>query len=138
MCRLLHDGGNLLREDLRRRIFAVHLPIRLRALARLRDEHPEVRAHSRVHDADVGTDDGHLVYHRVVDEDGRGLLLGGDDDAIGRYMPSSARVHVHGNGYETRTLDPKTCRSRGDGSEGVFYLHELAARREDGERVATW
>lgn len=80
---LLHDVRELLREDARRWIFAIDLPVRLCALARLGDQHTEIGAHARVHDADVRTDDGDLVYHRVVYEDGGGFLLCGDDDAIG-------------------------------------------------------
>lgn len=83
MCRLLHDRGDLLRQDLRGRVLAVDFPVCLRGLARFGYEHTEVGAHARVDDADVWTDDGNLLNHGVVNEDGGCLLLSRDDNAIG-------------------------------------------------------
>ncbi len=80
---LLHEVRELLCEDAGRWVFAVDLPVRLCVLARLGDEHTEIGAHARIHDADVWTDDGNLVYHGVIYEDGGGFLLCGDDNAIG-------------------------------------------------------
>ena len=61
MRRLLHDGRNLLCEDLGGRVLAVDLPVRLCTLPRPRDKHTEIGAHARVDDADVGTDDSDLL-----------------------------------------------------------------------------
>ena len=85
MCCLLHDVRDLLGENLRGRVLAVDLPIRLRTLARPRDEHSEVGAHARVDDANVWTDDGNLLDYGVVDEDGRGLAFCGNNNSIGSY-----------------------------------------------------
>ena len=70
VCRLLHDSGDLLREHLRGRVLAVDLPVRLRGLARLGYEHAEVGAHPRVDHADVWADDGDLLDHGVINQDG--------------------------------------------------------------------
>ena len=137
LCRLLHDIRDLLREHLRWRVLAVDLPVRLCALPCLRDKHPEVGTHARIDDADVRTYDGHLVNHRVVDEDGRGLLLRSNDDAIARCLASSASRMLTDPDDRRRTFDSQTSRSGRDGSEGVFYLDELSARREDGEGVTS-
>jgi hypothetical protein len=81
--RLLHDGRDLLDENLGRRVLVVDLPVRLGRLPRLGHKRSEVRTHAGVDDADVGADDGDALNGRLIDEDRGRLLLRGDDDAVG-------------------------------------------------------
>ena len=104
---LLHDVRELLREDARRWVFAVDLPVRLCALTRLGDQHTEVGAHARIHDPDVRTNDGDLVYHGVVYEDGGGFLLCGDDDAIGSCKRAQQLETGRGNRTGNTPLIPR-------------------------------
>jgi len=80
---LLHHSSNLLHQHLRWRVFSVHLPVRLRDLSSLGDEHTEVWSHSRVDKADVRADRRNLFNHRRIEQERGGLLFGCEDDAVG-------------------------------------------------------
>lgn len=114
-CKLLHDGSGLADKLGDGDVFVVEAVVRLRFLASLAHEDAAVWAHAGVRHADVGRDAADLLHSRFVDEDGGKLFLSGEDDPVGGF-------------------DTKGSRARVDGIQCVFYLHQLAAWAECGER----
>ena len=61
LSRFLHDGSDLLHEDLDAGILAVDFPIRLSRFACFGHEDSEIGPHARVDHSDVGTDGSDLL-----------------------------------------------------------------------------
>lgn len=133
LSRLLHNSSHLLHQDLCRRILSIHLPICLRNLPSFGYKHPEIRAHTRINETDVGTYRSDLLKSRGVEKDGGCLLLSGNHDTIGSYkrrLMVSKGARGHERDDVELTFDTQRSSPTGNSSKGVFDLHEFTGRRE--------
>ncbi len=88
---LLHYTCNIADQHLGRWILPINLPISLSDFPSFRDQYSEIRSHAGVYETDVGTYDGDLFDHAVVNEERGSFLFGGEDDSIGGYMGKEGR-----------------------------------------------
>lgn len=135
LSRFLHDGRNLLDEDPRGRVLSVNLPVGLSTLPGASHQYAEVRAHARVHHADVRADNGQLLQTSGVHKRGWGRLLNCEHNCVGGWRrrdglkkDTTGSESLPTGPHRQRvalTLDAETCCSRVYCCQGMFDLYEL-------------